>query len=172
VAASCAIPGFYHPEEIEGRLYVDGGCWSPSNLDLLADAGLDLVICFNPTSSRALGDRWHHRVRNAFRSASGRLLGREARLLRQAGSEVVLVQPGVEDARAMGSNYMRVTGLQQITDTARATVAQYLRDEHQGMIARLRDRRPPEESLPEGRLARLWRRVRGEAKPARGVQPA
>ena len=34
VAASCAIPGFYHPVEIDGRRYVDGGMRSTSNLDL------------------------------------------------------------------------------------------------------------------------------------------
>ena len=28
VAASCAIPGFYHPVTIAGRRYVDGGLWS------------------------------------------------------------------------------------------------------------------------------------------------
>ena len=35
VAASCAIPGFYHPVTIDGRRYVDGGLWSTSNLDIL-----------------------------------------------------------------------------------------------------------------------------------------
>ena len=38
VAASCAIPGFYHPVEIGGRRYVDGGVRSTSNLDVLAGA--------------------------------------------------------------------------------------------------------------------------------------
>ena len=51
VAASCAIPGFYRPVTIGGRRYVDGGVWSTSNLDILRDEALDLVICLNPTSS-------------------------------------------------------------------------------------------------------------------------
>ena len=51
VAASCAIPGFYAPVEIGGRAYVDGGVYSASNLDLLRDEALDLVICLNPTST-------------------------------------------------------------------------------------------------------------------------
>jgi len=37
VAASCAIPAFYHPVKIGGRKYVDGGVCSPSNLDLARD---------------------------------------------------------------------------------------------------------------------------------------
>jgi NTE family protein len=172
VAASCAIPGFYHPEEIDGRYYVDGGCWSPSNLDLLTEAGLDLVICFNPTSSRALGDRWHQRMRNVVRGASGRRLAYEARLVRQGGSEVVLVQPGVDDVRAMGGNYMRATGLEHVTDIARASVADYLRAEHPELITRLRDRRPVDEPRKEGLLASLLGRFHGQAKPTRGVQPA
>ena len=43
VAASCAIPGIYHPQTIAGRRYVDGGIYSTSNLDLLRDEDLDLV---------------------------------------------------------------------------------------------------------------------------------
>src|SRR5947199_31107 len=52
VAASCAIPGFYRAPVIGGRRYVDGGVCSVSNLDVVADEGLDLVICLNPASSR------------------------------------------------------------------------------------------------------------------------
>ena len=33
VLASCAIPWVFAPVEIDGREYVDGGVWSPSNLD-------------------------------------------------------------------------------------------------------------------------------------------
>src|SRR5438067_7111002 len=53
VAASCAIPGFYRPVVIDGRRYVDGGVYSASNLDLLRDHDLDVVICLNPTSTLA-----------------------------------------------------------------------------------------------------------------------
>src|SRR5262245_2495543 len=49
VAASCAIPGFYRSVKIGGRRYVDGGVRSTSNLDVLRDEGLDLVIALNPT---------------------------------------------------------------------------------------------------------------------------
>src|SRR5918996_5169860 len=51
VAASCAIPGFYHPVTIGERRYVDGGVYSTSNLDLLLDLDLDVAICLNPTST-------------------------------------------------------------------------------------------------------------------------
>ena len=53
VRASCSIPGLYRPMNIGGRLYVDGGVWSPSNLDLLShdDVDVDIVIALNPMSS-------------------------------------------------------------------------------------------------------------------------
>src|SRR3954452_19113566 len=51
VAASCAIPGFYHPVTIDGRRYVDGGLWSTSNLATLRNERLALVVCLNPWSS-------------------------------------------------------------------------------------------------------------------------
>ncbi|HEX9096327.1 MAG TPA: patatin-like phospholipase family protein, partial [Candidatus Dormibacteraeota bacterium] len=55
VAGSCAIPGFYHPVVIQGRRYIDGGMYSPANLDLAAGTAAELVVCLNPMSSRHRG---------------------------------------------------------------------------------------------------------------------
>src|SRR6476659_8007875 len=99
VAASCAIPGFYHPPKIAGRRYVDGGICSLSNLDLLAGRDLDLVVCLNPTSSLAevAGGTPADRVGGLMRGMSGRPLGHDARKLRAEGTEVLLLQPTRED---------------------------------------------------------------------------
>src|SRR3954454_7004684 len=107
-AASCAIPGFYRPVEIGGRRYVDGGLWSTSNLDILRHAGLDLVICLNPTSSLHPTHAWDpgERIAALVRRQSGRRLGWEARRLREAGTRVMLVQPTGEDLATMGPNLM------------------------------------------------------------------
>lgn len=129
VAASCAIPGFYRPVEIAGRRYVDGGVRSPSNLDLLAGLGLDLVICLNPTSTRAGGGAGIKgvnpldRVMGLNRAASGRRLGSEARRVRSGGTEVVLIQPGSEDLAVIGRNLMSGRRRNEIIDTASRTVA-------------------------------------------------
>ena len=108
VAASCAIPGFYQPVEIAGRRYVDGGMWSTSNLDLLRERDFDVVICLNPTSSLHPTRAWNplEWVPNAVRNGTGRRLGREARMLRAEGADVVLIQPTAEDLDAMGPNLM------------------------------------------------------------------
>jgi NTE family protein len=108
VAASCAIPAFYRPVAIGGRRYVDGGVCSPSNLDLVKDSELDLVICLNPTSSRSSGRSLHPLdvAASWTRSASGRRLGHEARKVRERGTEVVLIQPTAADHEVMGRNLM------------------------------------------------------------------
>lgn len=130
VAASCAIPGFYRPVRIAGRHYVDGGVWSGSNLDILRHAGLDLVICLNPTSSLdpppsrgAAGG-----VSARLRRQSGRRLGWEARRLRKVGTKVVLIQPTAADIEAMGPNLMSRGNRNSVIETAIATVGDQLRD--------------------------------------------
>jgi NTE family protein len=128
VAASCAIPGLYHPVTIGGRRYVDGGIYSTSNADILRNEGLDLVICLNPTSTlhplRAINPRDAFNI--VFQRASGRRLGSEAKKLRSAGTDVVLIQPLHEDLQAMGPNLMRTGNRNEVIEVARHTVARQL----------------------------------------------
>ena len=126
VAASCAIPGFYHPVTIDGRTFVDGGCWSPANLDVLEPLKLDVVICLNPTSSLERSKRWRDSLSNVYRNASGRQLAWEAHKLRRTGTRIVLFQPSIEALLVMGTNLMRSDDLELITDVARESVAQQL----------------------------------------------
>jgi NTE family protein len=143
VAASCAIPGFYHPVGICGRRYVDGGVCSPSNLDLLAGRGLDLVVCLNPTSSldEAVGGRPAERVGAAMRAFSGRRLAHEARKLRDEGTEVLLLQPSHEDIAGMGLNLMARGKRVAVLEGACKTTALALRD-LRGSGQRLPERTP------------------------------
>jgi NTE family protein len=130
VAASCAIPGFYRPVRIDGRRYVDGGVASTSNLDVVADHGLDLVICLNPTSSlhaphpRTVGER----AAAALRQFSGRRLQDEARRVRASGTDVVLIQPTVHDLDAIGSNLMSAKRRNHVIEVAAGTVSSHLRE--------------------------------------------
>jgi NTE family protein len=129
VSASCAIPGFYHPVTIGGRRYVDGGICSVSNLDLLCDEGLDLVICLNPMSSlaQATGGSPADRMAAIMRAAAGRRLGHEARKLREAGTRVLILQPGEREVGLMGFNLMSGTRRLEVMEQARRSVAQELR---------------------------------------------
>jgi NTE family protein len=129
VAASCCIPGFYHPVKVGGRRYVDGGICSPSNLDLLCGEGLDLVVCLNPMSSPvgALeGGSATDRLSAVLRAANGRRVGREARKLRESGTRVLILHPGAEDCSLMGLNLMRGERRAAVTEQARRSVARDL----------------------------------------------
>jgi NTE family protein len=144
VAASCAIPGFYHPVAIGRRRYVDGGVCSVSNLDVLCGRGLDLVVCLSPSSSLAPleGRTPWARMAAIARAQAGRRLGHEARKLRAEGTEVLLVQPAAEDLVLMGSNPMARTRRVAIAELAVRTTTRDLRARRTELEAlRLRRRR-------------------------------
>jgi hypothetical protein len=61
------------------------------------------------------------------RRGSGRRLGWEARKLRQAGTELVLIQPTREDLDVMGINLMSTRRRHEVIETAIRTVGSQLR---------------------------------------------
>lgn len=130
VAGSCAIPGFYCSVEIDGRRYVDGGVYSPSNVDVLRAEPVDLVLALNPMSSLHVGSPRNVRERLTLRmrEAAGRRLGHEAKRLRAAGVEVVLIQPTEDDLEIMGSNLMSSRRRHEVIETATQTVTWQLRE--------------------------------------------
>jgi len=102
VAASCTVPWLFAPVEINGREYVDGGVWSPTNLDA-APAGRDThVLCLNPTAN-LVGT---NNVLTVFRTVSRTAVSVEAMALRRRGAQVRLVAPSAECAAIMGTNFM------------------------------------------------------------------
>jgi NTE family protein len=102
VEASCTVPWLFAPVRIGGREYVDGGVWSPTNLDA-APAGRDThVLCLNPTASLATRHTMLTVMRNVARSA----VSIESLALRRRGARVRTIAPNAECAAAMGSNFM------------------------------------------------------------------
>lgn len=102
VEASCAVPWLFAPVSIGGREYVDGGVWSPTNLDA-APAGRDThVLCLNPAGNLIGTSSLLGVVRNVARSA----VSLEAMALRRRGAAVRTIAPNVESAAAMGTNFM------------------------------------------------------------------
>lgn len=166
VAASCAVPGLYQPQRINGRTYVDGGAWSISNLDCVARADLDVVICLNPMSSRPdeLVRAGKGRISGAMRRSTGRRLGWEARRLRERGTEVILLQALAEDLDQMRGNVMSTARRHAVLEQARRSMRRQLEDSPlRDVLGRLdpapahRLRRPdgppqqwPHEALPPG----------------------
>jgi NTE family protein len=87
---------------INGREYVDGGVWSPTNLDA-APAGRDThVLCLNPTASLPGSNA----VLAMFRSVSRTAVGVESLVLRRRGALVRMLAPNAECAVQMGTDFM------------------------------------------------------------------
>jgi NTE family protein len=102
VEASCTVPWLFAPVEIGGTEYVDGGVWSPTNLDVAPARRDTHVLCLNPTASLATSQSLLAVARGVARSA----VSLEAMVLRRRGAAVQTVAPNVESAATMGSNFM------------------------------------------------------------------
>ncbi|HMJ77087.1 MAG TPA: patatin-like phospholipase family protein [Iamia sp.] len=124
VAASCAIPAFFAPVEVDGDAFIDGGAHSPTNADVLRREQLDLVVVVSPMSIAGRGLRFAP-DQPARRWARARL-DAEARRLRRAGLPVLAFQPTADDAGVMAGNAL---------DPAKA--APVARQAHASTLARL-----------------------------------
>ena len=102
ISASCAIPGVFKPVSIGRHRYIDGGAHSPTNADLLLDAGIDTAIVISPMSGTptALGRRPDHLLRALFR----RRLRVECETLTRVGIDVHIFEPDVAAMTSMGIN--------------------------------------------------------------------
>jgi len=82
--------------------YIDGATHSPTNADLLVDAGVDVAIVIAPMSGRP--DVLRRRPDHALRAAFARRLRVEARQLVHAGVDVHLFEPDAAGLNALGIN--------------------------------------------------------------------
>jgi NTE family protein len=103
VQASCAVPGLFRPVRAGGRTYIDGGAWSPTNIDAAQTRSGTKVLCLNPTGSlRPTAGS----LAGALGPVSRGLAGTEALALRGRGVRVTTVNPDGASAAAMGLNLM------------------------------------------------------------------
>ena len=102
VTASCTVPWLFAPVQIGGREYVDGGVWSPTNLDIAPVGQGAHVICLNPTASlTSTAD-----MIGVFRRVSRSAAAVEALALRRRGAIVRTFAPSLASATEMGLNLM------------------------------------------------------------------
>lgn len=102
VAASCTVPWLFAPVTIAGREYVDGGVWSPTNLDA-APAGRDThVLCLNPTANIPGSSGVLAVVRRVSRTA----VTVESLALRRRGAAVQMLAPNQECTEIMGTDFL------------------------------------------------------------------
>ena len=103
VEASCAIPGVFRPVVVDGSTYVDGGVWSPTNMDRAPAGRGTRVLCLNPTGSLRVS-----RIApfGGIGLLSRSLAGVEALALQRRGARVMTVSPNAASRMAMGTNLM------------------------------------------------------------------
>jgi NTE family protein len=102
VAASCSVPWLFAPIRIGGVDYVDGGLWSPTNLDAAPAGRGSQVLCLNPTGSLGGGGG----LLTAARLTSRGLMAVESGALRRRGANVTVISPDAASAAEMGWNLM------------------------------------------------------------------
>jgi len=127
VTASCAVPGVFAPVEVEYARYVDGGVVSPTNADVLAGEGLDLVVVVAPMGLEAPGGVGGLlRPDLPFRLLLRALLVTEVRKLRSSGTPTFVVQPHVADLAVMGLNSMHLDRMGPVAEQAHVSMCERL----------------------------------------------
>lgn len=99
VQASSAVPGLYEPVTIDDVSYIDGGVHSPTNVDLTAGLGFDVVVVSSPMSivaddaSLVSGSpsRWWH----------NRLTRRESAAMSIGATKGLVVEPDADAVAAI-----------------------------------------------------------------------
>ncbi len=152
--ASSAIPGYFRPVLIDGDRYVDGGIHSPTNADLLVDQDLDLVVVISPMSGQSFGDMARS-LNGVIRMASRHRLNTEVKALRQSGKEVLVLEPSLDEIRAMGPTMMDPTKVintvLQTSSAARTALTEAAVGDELDLLrkAALEHPSPPDVRLPQ-----------------------
>jgi NTE family protein len=93
----------FRPVLAGGRSYVDGGAWSPTNLDTAEAARGEEVLCLNPTGSLRPA---RGALAGALGPVSRGIAASEALVLRDRGAIVTAINPDETSSVAMGVNLM------------------------------------------------------------------
>ncbi len=99
ITASCAIPGFFRPTEVDGVRHVDAGIRSTTNADLLTEgADVDLAIVVPPLALDGASGRL---VDLPLRWLVNAQLRSEVAMLEAAGVRTVVAAPPVHVAKTL-----------------------------------------------------------------------
>jgi NTE family protein len=105
VLASCAVPWLFAPVAIDGRDYVDGGVWSPVNLDAAPGGRGAHVLCLAPTASAG-----------PLRAVTAVALAAEEMALTARGMRARVVSPDADSSSAIGGRYMDASRVEDVLD--------------------------------------------------------
>ena len=105
VLASCAVPWLFAAVRIAGREYVDGGVWSPVNLDAAPGGRGAHVLCLAPTAGGG-----------PLRPVTAAALVAEEMALVARGMRVRVVVPDAESVSAIGGRFMDAGRIEPVLD--------------------------------------------------------
>jgi NTE family protein len=106
VLASCAVPWLFAPVAIDGRDYVDGGVWSPINLDGAPGGRGAHVLCLAPTAGAG-----------PLRAVTAAALVAEEMALTARGMRTRVVVPDTASSGAIEGRYMDASRVEAVLDT-------------------------------------------------------
>jgi len=121
VMASCSIPGWFAPKEIDGRLYIDAGIRQATSADLAAGHGLDEVVVLAPLATAGdedVPDRRFARLERRWRRHLTGILHAEVAVLERHGVRATVVTPTRAERVAMGPNLMDSRRRESVLDAA------------------------------------------------------
>jgi NTE family protein len=125
VAASCAVPSYFAPVEIDGRRYVDGGVVSPVNSDLVGgQPGLSAVVVSVPMGRH--GPPGRRGIDLPGRSLNHAQAMRGLASVRAAGVPVMVVEPTARELEVMHYDAFEQSHLSEIAARVRATLGRRL----------------------------------------------
>jgi len=101
------VPWLFAPVEIGGREYVDGGVWSPTNLDAAPGGRATHVLCLAPTAAGG-----------PLRGVTTAALIAEELALRARGMRVRTLAPDAASVTAMGPSLMDGSRVETVLDAA------------------------------------------------------
>jgi NTE family protein len=114
VLASCAVPWLFAPVEIGGREYVDGGVWSPTNLDAAPGGRGARVLCLAPSA----GPATPRSAAGALRAVTAAALAAEEMALRGRGMRPRTIVPDAASIAAIGADLMDARPSERVLDAA------------------------------------------------------
>lgn len=123
VQASSAIPMRSAPVRIGDHEYIDGGAHAVDNADLVAHLGFDVVIVVSPITN---GPDVPTGPVPGIRALATRGLERDLAKVRRLGAQVLTIQPGPADLRAMGRNLTDRTHARRVAVQAHESVSRRL----------------------------------------------
>jgi NTE family protein len=141
IAASCAVPGYFAPVDIDGHSYVDGGAHSPTNAAILRARSLSLVVVISPMSGPA--PRLPTNLSEALRWHAARMVRREVAALRAGGTPVIVFRPGRDEQAVMGDDFMSRERVDKVVQQAFLAAGRYAaaRPDIRDLVSGVRRRR-------------------------------